>query len=54
MRLLLWIALTCALAVEGAMVLPLVAGLVIIGCAGARHRTARRPRALTRHHLLAN
>lgn len=36
MRLLLWIVLTSALAVEGAMVLPLLAGLAIIGCADAR------------------
>jgi hypothetical protein len=50
MRLLLWIALTCALAVEGAMVLPLLAGLAIVGCAEARRRS-HRPR--TRHDLHA-
>jgi hypothetical protein len=52
MRLLLWIALTCALAVEGAMVLPLLAGLAIVGCADARRRSAR-PRPRARHDLLA-
>ncbi|MGM1058706.1 hypothetical protein [Saccharothrix sp. Mg75] len=44
MRLLLWTALTCALAVEGATFLPLLAGLAIIGCAAerpTRHRGAR-------------
>ncbi|MEU4448589.1 hypothetical protein AB0K14_07110 [Actinosynnema sp. NPDC050801] len=53
MRLLLWIALTCALAVEGAMVLPLLAGLAIIGCAEARRRSPR-PRPRTRHDLFAS
>ncbi|WP_181320685.1 hypothetical protein [Saccharothrix carnea] len=50
MRLLLWIALTCALAVEGAMVLPLLAGMALVGCAEVRHRTAR-PCARVRHDL---
>jgi len=46
MRLLIWIALTSALAVEGAMVLPLLGGLVIVGCADARFwRGVRAPRA---------
>jgi hypothetical protein len=53
MRLLLWIALTCALAVEGAMVLPLLAGVVIVGCAEARRR-APRPRTPARHDLFAS
>lgn len=44
MRLLLWTALTCVLAVEGAMVLPLLAGVAIVGCAEVRHR----PRAWRR------
>ncbi|MFD7659674.1 hypothetical protein ACFV4N_37350 [Actinosynnema sp. NPDC059797] len=45
MRLLLWIALTSALAVEGATVLPMLAGLVIVGCADARFcRGVRTPR----------
>ncbi|MER5265402.1 hypothetical protein ABTZ99_25310 [Actinosynnema sp. NPDC002837] len=52
MRLLLWIALTCALAVEGAMVLPLLAGVAIVGCAEVRRRSPR-PRARVRHDLLA-
>jgi hypothetical protein len=51
MRLLLWIALTCALAVEGAMVLPLLAGVVIVGCAEVRPRSPR-PRARRRHDLV--
>ncbi|MCE6997183.1 hypothetical protein LZG04_20595 [Saccharothrix sp. S26] len=53
MRLLLWIALTCALAVEGAMVLPLVAGVLLVGCAEARRRRAPRPPARMRQDLLA-
>ncbi|MFI9011125.1 hypothetical protein ACIGNX_28210 [Actinosynnema sp. NPDC053489] len=53
MRLLLWIALTCALAVEGGMVLPLLAGLVIIGCAAEVRRRHHRPAERTRHDLLA-
>jgi len=52
MRLLLWIALTCALAVEGAMVLPLLAGVAIVGCAEIRRRSPRR-RTRVRHDLLA-
>ncbi len=52
MRLLLWIALTCALAVEGAMVLPMLAGVVIVGCAETRRRSPR-PRARTAQDLLA-
>ncbi|MDR6593182.1 hypothetical protein ACFFSW_05385 [Saccharothrix longispora] len=44
MRLLLWTALTCALAVEGAMFLPLLAGLVIVGCAAERPTRHRGPR----------
>jgi hypothetical protein len=52
MRLLLWIALTCALAVEGAMVLPLLAGLAIVGCAEVRRRSPQ-PRTRAHHDLLA-
>ncbi|XVS60880.1 hypothetical protein ACQPYE_21475 [Actinosynnema sp. CA-299493] len=52
MRLLLWIALTCALAVEGAMVLPLLAGVAIVGCAEVRRRSPRPP-ARARRDLLA-
>ncbi|WP_153278245.1 hypothetical protein [Saccharothrix syringae] len=36
MRLLLWFALVSALAVEGATILPLLAGLVLVGCADVR------------------
>jgi hypothetical protein len=38
MRLLLWTALTCALAVAGGMVLPLLAGIALVGCADDRLR----------------
>ncbi|MFD1151716.1 hypothetical protein [Saccharothrix hoggarensis] len=50
MRLLLWIALTCALAVEGAVVLPLLAGMALVCCAEARRRS--RPWRHDRHTVL--
>ncbi|WP_158845874.1 hypothetical protein [Saccharothrix deserti] len=41
MRLLLWTALTCALAVAGGMVLPLLAGIALVGCADERLRRGK-------------
>jgi hypothetical protein len=45
MRLLLWIALLGALAVVGAMFLPLVAGLLLLACCESHPAARRRPRA---------
>ncbi|GAA3861675.1 hypothetical protein GCM10022243_29870 [Saccharothrix violaceirubra] len=44
MRLLLWIALTGALAVVGAMTLPLLAGVLLIACSDTHHCARRRRR----------
>ncbi|MEU5693111.1 hypothetical protein [Actinosynnema sp. NPDC020468] len=41
MRLLLWIALLSALAVVGALTLPLLAGFALVVCSDS-HRSARR------------